>query len=152
MAGLAAMKKHVIREFFDFAGKGLLALVEAQVNHGIQFGLLKRFGEVVLRAQPHRLHDFARVVDAGEHYNFCRGLHLAQALKGFQAVDTGHEHVQQNQVGLQSLFDALQRFFAGRSSFDFVVVHFQQGSDVPEHSGFVVHQQNLGRFAHWFFP
>src|SRR5208282_6504075 len=31
---------------------------------------------------------------------------------------------------------------------NFVLVHFQQRADVAQHSRFVIHQQNVGGFAH----
>src|SRR4029077_5669786 len=72
--------------------------------------------------------------------------------EGLQAIDAGHKHVEQHHVRLEALLHALQRFFAGRGGFHFVVVHFEQGPDVPEHSRFIIDQQNVGRFTHFVFP
>ena len=146
------MKKTSSAEFFHFAAVSLFSLAEAEIDDGVEFRFLKRLGEIILRAQLHRVHDLARIVDAGQHDDLDAGLHLAQLLESLQAVDAGHEHVEQNQVGLQAFFDALQRFFAGGRGFDFVVVHFQQGLDVAQHAGFVVDQQDFGGLLHRFFP
>src|SRR5262249_57148897 len=35
---------------------------------------------------------------------------------------------------------------------DFVLVNFKKGPDVPQHSRFVVHQQNVCCLAHLLFP
>ena len=123
-----------------------------QIDDGVEFGFLKRLGQIVLRAQLHGLHDFARIVDAGEHDDLHAGLHLAQLLQRFQAVDAGHEHVEQNQIRLQAFFHPLQSFFAGGRRLDFVVVHFQQCLDVAQHAGFVVYQQDFGGLASSVFP
>src|ERR1035438_686914 len=50
---------------------------------------------------------------------------------------------------MQSFLDALHRFFAGAGGLNFVLIHFQQGTDVAQHSRFVIHQQNVGGFAHF---
>ena len=105
-----------------------------------------------MRAQLHRVHNFARVVDAGQHDDFHAGLHLAQLLQRLQAVDAGHEHVEQHQVGLQTFFHELQGFFAGGRGLDFVVVDFEQRFDVAQHAGFVIDQQDFGGWLHRFFP
>ena len=145
-------EEDVFGEFLDFAAVGLLSLAETEIDDRIQFCFLKGLGEVVERAELHRMHDLARVVDAGQHHDFDAGLDLAQLFQSLQAVDAGHEHVEQHEVGLQALFYLLQGFFAGGSGFDFVVVHFEQRFDVAEHAGFVVDQQNLGGWLHRFFP
>ena len=98
------------------------------------------------------MHNFSRVVDAGQHHDLHAGLKLAQLLERFQAVDAGHEHVEQYQIGLQAFFHALQRFLAGGCGFDFVVVHFEQRLDVTQHAGFVVDQQDFGGWLHRVFP
>jgi hypothetical protein len=51
---------------------------------------------------------------------------------------------------MQSFLDALHRFFAGAGGLNFVLIHFQQGADVTQHSRFVIHQQDVGGFAHLF--
>ncbi len=82
---------------------------------------------------------------------FTPGLHLAQLFKRLQAVNAGHQQVEQNQVGPQALLHPLQGFFAGGGGFDFVVVHFEQGPDVPKHSRFVIDQQDIGRCRSFIF-
>ena len=101
-------EENVVGEFFHFAAVSLLALAEAEIDDGVEFGFLKRLGQVILRAQLHGVHDFARVVDAGKHHDFDAGLDLAQLLERLQAVDAGHEHVEQHQIGPQTFFDELR--------------------------------------------
>ena len=48
---------------------------------------------------------------------FTSGLNLAQLLQGLQAVDAGHQQVEQHQVGLQAFLYPLHRFFAGGGGF-----------------------------------
>ena len=98
------------------------------------------------------MHDFASVVDAGQHHDFHAGLDLAEFLESLQAVDAGHEHVEQDQIGLQTFFDERESFFAGGRGLDFVVVHFEQRLDVTQHAGFVIDQQDFGGWLHRFFP
>ena len=80
------------------------------------------------------------------------GWMLAQLLQSLQAIDAGHEHVEQHQIGLQAFFHALQRFLAGGRGLHFVVVHFQQRLDVAKHARFVVDQQDFGGWLHRLFP
>ena len=83
---------------------------------------------------------------------FTPGFSLAQLLQRLQAVDAGHEQVEQHQVGPQTLSPRAAALLRRWRRFHFVVVHFEQGADVPQHSRFVIDQQNVGRFAHLFFP
>src|ERR1700678_1919687 len=43
----------------------------------------------------------------------------------------------------------LDCFFAGTGGLNFVLIHFQQRADVAQHSRFIIHQQNVGGFAHF---
>ena len=150
--GTGRDEEYVVRKFFDFAAVSLFSLAEAEVDDGVQFRFLKGLGEVVLRAQLHRVYYFASVIDAGQHDNFYAGLKLAQLLESLQAVDAGHEHVEQHEIRLQALFHAEHGFLAGGRGFDLVVVHFEQRFDVAEHAGFIVDQQDFGGLLHRFFP
>ncbi len=145
-------EEDVVGKLFDFSGKGLFSLAEAEIDDGVEFGFLKRLGEVIQSAELHGVNDLARVVDAGQHDDLKARLDLAQLLERLQAVDAGHEHVEQNQIRLQAFFHLLQRFFAGGRGFDFVVVHFEQRLDVAQHAGFVINQQDFGGWLHRFFP
>ena len=146
-------EENVVGKFFHFAAISLFPLTQAEIDDRIQFGFLKRFGEIVLRAQLHRVYDFARVGDTRQHHDLHAGLKLAQLLQSLQAVYAGHENVEQHQIGLQTLFYALQCFLARGGCFNFVVVHFQQSLDVTQHAGFIVHQQDFGGLLHrLFFP
>jgi hypothetical protein len=146
-------KENFIADFFHFARIILLIGPQTLVDHRVQFALLKRFGQVIVRAQTNCLYHLAGVAHAGEHHNFDPGMKLPQLFQGFEAVDAGHKQVEQDQVGTQTLLHSLQRFFAGAGGLDFVVVHFEQGSDVAQHSGFVVDEQNVvGRSFHLLFP
>ena len=51
--------------------------------------------------------------------------------------------------GLRSLLDVCHRLFAGSGGLDFVLIDFQQGADIPQHSRFVIDQQDVGGVAHW---
>ena len=105
--GAGRDEENVVGKLFDFAAVSLFSLAEAEIDDGVQFGFLKGLGEIILGAQLHGVHDFASVVDAGQHHNLDAGLKLAQLLESLQAVDAGHEHVEQHQIGLQALFDEL---------------------------------------------
>ncbi len=70
-------EEHVFGKLFDFSAVGLLSLAEAEINDGVEFRFLKRLGQVVEGAQLHRVHDFARVVHAGQHDDLDAGLDLA---------------------------------------------------------------------------
>ena len=130
----------------------VFALTQALVDHRIQFRFLKGFGQVVVRAEAHRLHYFLGVVDAGKHYDLHSGPLLPELLQRLQPVDSRHQHIEQHQVRLHAFVHALQSLFAGRSGFHFVVVDLQQRPDIAEHGRFVIHQKNLGGLAHRFFP
>ena len=146
-------KENFIADFFHFARIILLIGPQTLVDHGVQFALLKRLGQVIVRAQANCLYHLAGIADAGEHHNFNPGLQLPQLFQGFEAVDAGHQQVEQDQVGTQTFLHSLHRFFAGAGGLDFVVVHFEQGSDVAQHSRFVVDEQNVvGRSFHLLFP
>ena len=133
-------EEDVVGKFFDLSAVSLFALAEAEVDDGIQFGLLKGFGEIVEGAELHGVYDFAGVVDARQHDDLYAGLNLAELLKSLQPVDAGHEHVKQDEIGLQSFFDSLQRLFASGGGFNFIVIDLEQRLDVAEHAGFVVDQ------------
>ena len=141
-------EKDVVGKLFDFAAERLFALAEAEVEDGVEFGFLKRLGQIILRAELHRLHNLARIVDAGKHHDLRAGLHLAELFERLQTVDAGHQHVEQHQIRLQTLFDALQRFFAGRRRFDFVVIDFEQRLNVAQHAWFIVYQKNFCGLLH----
>src|ERR1700728_5178943 len=57
--GAGSDEENVVREFFYFAVVSLFPLAETEIDDGVQFGFLKRLGEEVLRAQLHRVYDFA---------------------------------------------------------------------------------------------
>ena len=118
----------------------LLFLPQALVNDRVQLGFLKRLGQVILRAQAHGLHHLAGIADAGKHHHLQSRLLLPQLLERLQAVDSGHQQVEQNQVGTQAFFHLLQGLFAGGCGLHFVVIHLEQGADVAQHSRFVVDQ------------
>src|ERR1700739_705778 len=145
-------EEYIVAEFLDFPGIRLLILAQALVDDSVEFGFLKRFGEVILGSEPHGLHDLARVADAGEHDDFHARPYLAELFEGLQTVDPGHQHIEQNHVGFEALLHALQGFFPGGSGLDFVVIDLEQGPDVPEHSWFIIDQQDVGRFTHFVFP
>src|SRR5579862_1340926 len=105
--GTGRDEKNVLRKFFDFATVSLFSLAQTEIDDGIQFRFLKRLGQVVLSTQLHRVHYFAGIVDAGQHHNFDAGLKLAQLLESLQAIDAGHENVEQHQIGLQTFFHTL---------------------------------------------
>ena len=123
--GAGGHEEYVVAQFFDFTRVRLLILAETLIDDGVEFCLLKGLGEVILRAQAHGLDDLAGIAHAREHDDFHARLHLAQLLECLQAVDAGHEHVEQHHVGLEALLHALQRFFAGGGGFHFVVVYFE---------------------------
>src|SRR5205085_3525753 len=125
---------------------------QALVNDGVEFGLLKRLGQIIMSAQADGLDNFAGITDAGEHDDFHAGTHFTQLFQSLQAVNARHQNVKQYQVGLKAFLHALQGFFSGGSGFDFVVIHFEQRFDVTLHAGFVIDQQDVGRVAHLVFP
>src|ERR1700674_6008910 len=54
---------------------------------------------------------------------------------------------------MKAFLDVFDGLFAGAGGLDFVLVHFEQGADVAQHSGFVVYEQDVaGRSVHLFFP
>ena len=152
IAGTGGDEEHIVTEFLDLSRISLLIFSQTLIDDGVEFRFLEGLGEVILRAQAHRLHNFASIADAGQHHDLDAGTHLAKLLECFQAIDARHQHVKQHHVGGKALFDALQSFFTGGSSFHLIVVDFKQGPDVPKHSRFIVDQQNVGRFAHFVFP
>ena len=79
---------------------------------------------------------------------FSPGLSLAKLFQSLQAVDAGHEQIEQHQVRVQAFLHVRNRFFAGGGGLHFVVVHFQQRADVAQHSRFVIDEQDVGGFAH----
>src|ERR1700688_1868018 len=142
-------KKYVVAKFFDFAGVALtLRRANALPNDRIEFGLLKRLGQIIHSPQPHGLHHLARVIHAGEHYDFQSGLQLAQLLQSLQAVNARHKQIEQYQVWVKALLDALHRLFAGARRLHFMLIHFQKRANVSQHSRFIIHQQDVGGFAH----
>src|ERR1700692_622861 len=145
-------EESVFADFLDFSTPRRLTLTQALVNYRIQFCFLKRFRQVVVRSQPHCLHDLLRIVDAGKHYDLYSGPLLPELLQRFQSINSRHQHVQQYEVRLQPFIDAQESFFAGRRSLNFVVVNLQQSPDIAKHRRFVVHQQNLGSLPHRLFP
>ena len=79
-------EEHVVAKLFDFAGIALaLGRADALSNDRIEFGFLKRLGQIIDRAEAHGLHHFARVVHAGEHHHFQSGLELAKLFQSLQA-------------------------------------------------------------------
>src|SRR4029077_9205041 len=108
--------------------------------YGIQFSLLKGFGEIVEGAKLHGVHDFAGVVDARQHDDLSTRLNLTDLFKSLQPIDAGHEHVKQDEIGLQSFFNSLQCLFASGGGFNFIVIDLEQRLNVAEHAGFVVDQ------------
>ena len=75
-------EEHVVAKFLDIAGVGLtLGRADALPNDRVEFGFLERLGQIIDRAEAHRLHDFARVIHAGEHDNFQSRLELAQLVR-----------------------------------------------------------------------
>ena len=96
-------KEHLIADFFHFARIILLIGPQTLVDDRIQFALLKRLGQVIVRAQANRLHHLAGIADAREHHDFDAGLKLPQLFQRLQAVDPGHQQVEQYQVGTQTL-------------------------------------------------
>ena len=96
-------EKYVVVKFFDFARQILLVLAQALVDDRVQFGFLKRLGQVIVRAQADGLHHFAGIADAGKHHHFQPRHQLAQLFQRLQAVDPGHQQVEQHQVGTQTL-------------------------------------------------
>ena len=84
---------------------------------------------------------------------FEAGLKLPQLFQGLKPIDSGHQQVEEHEVGAQTFLHLLHGFFPGARSLDFIVVHFEQGANVPQHSRFVVDQQNLiGCSFHLPFP
>jgi len=133
-------EEHVVTKLFHLANVVLLIDAKALIDDGVEFGLLKGLGQIIMRAQTNRLHDFAGVADAGKHHDFHSGPHLAQLLERLQAINPGHQQVQQHQVGLQALLHTLQSFFTRARSLNFVIVHFKQSADIPQHSRFIIDQ------------
>ena len=79
-------------------------------------------------------------------------LFLANLLKRLQAVNARHQHIEQNEIGLQALFDFFKSFFAGGRGFNFVVVDLKQGLDIAQHARFIIDQQDFGSLLHRIFP
>ena len=153
MTGLAATKNTSSPTSSTSPGIVLLVGPQALIDDVVQFALLKRLGQVIVRAQANGLNDFAGVADAGEHHNFDPGLEMAELIERLQAINPRHEQIEQHQVGTQAFLHPLQRLFAGAGGFHFVIVHFEQSSDVAQHSRFVVDQQNVLALAFiCFFP
>ena len=150
--GTGSDEEHIVAEFLDFSRISLLILAETLIDDRIELGFLKGLGKVILRAETHGLDDFASVAYAGEHDDFHARTHLAELLEGLQAIDSGHQDVKQNHIGFEAFFDALQGFFTRGGGLDLVIVDFEQGPDVPEHSRFIIDQQDVGRFTHFVFP
>ena len=116
-------EEHFVSKLFDLAGKILLILAQTLVNDGVQFRFLEGLGQVIVCPQTDGLHHFAGIADARKHDYFHARHELPQLLESLQSVDSGHEQVQQHQVGPQPFLHSLQRFFAGRSGFDLVLIH-----------------------------
>src|SRR5262249_43535322 len=125
---------------------------ESLVDDRVQLRLLKWLGEIVMSAEAHCLYDFAGIVDAGKHHDLEPRLHLAELLESFQAVDTGHQHIEEDQIRFQTFLHAGQSFLASRGGFPLVVIHLEQGADGPQHTRFLIDQQDVGRLAHLLFP
>jgi len=129
IAGLAAMKNTSSQKLFDFASVAFsFGRADALSNDRVEFGLLKRLGQIVDGAQAHGLHDFARVIHAREHDNLQSGLQVAELFESLQAIDAGHEQIEQHQIRLQPFANVLDGFFAGAGGLNFVLIHFQQGA------------------------
>ena len=138
--GTGRDKKHIVVKLFHLARQILLIFPQTLINDRGQLSFLERFGQIVLRSQADGLNHLAGVADAGKHYHFQSRHQLAQLLERLQAVNSRHQQVEQNEVRAQALLYLLQGFFAGGCGLHTVVIHFQQGADVAQHSGFVVNQ------------
>src|SRR5581483_2567268 len=145
-------EEHIIGQLLNFSGIILLVSAKALIDDGVQFRLLEGFGEVIVSAEPDGLHNLAGIADAGEHDDFDAWLQLTQLFQRLQSVDAGHKHIEQYEIGFQALVDPFHRLLTSRGCLHFVVIHFQQSLDVPQHSRFVIDQQNVGRIAHFVFP
>ncbi len=151
-SGAGGNEECVLADFLGFPTNRRFALTQALVDHRIQFRFLEGLGQVIMRSQPHGLHDFFRIVDAGKHHHLNSGPLLPKLLQGLESVDSGHQHIEQHKVGLHAFIHALQGLFAGRCGLHFVVVDLEQRPDIAQHGRFVIHQKNLGGVAHRFFP
>ncbi len=66
--GAGSDEEHVVAKFFDLAGVALIfGGADALPDHGVEFGFLEGLGQIVDGAEAHGLHNFSRVVHAGEH-------------------------------------------------------------------------------------
>ena len=152
--GAGGHEEHVVAKLFHFSRIAfILRGADALGDDGVEFGFLEWLGQVVGRAQAHGLHHFARVADAGKHDDFEAGLDLAKLFQSLQSVDAGHEQIEQHQIRAASPFCiCCDSFFAGSRCLDFVIVDFEQGADIAQHSRFVIDEQDVGSFTHWLIP
>src|SRR5215472_7188522 len=145
-------EEDVVAKFLDFAGIVLLIRAQALIDHRVEFRFLERLGDVIARAQADRLYHLARVADAGEHDDLHPRRHAAKLLESLQAVNAGHQQIEQDKIRLQTFLHPLQRLLTRAGGFDLVIVDLEQRADVAKHTGFIVDQQNVGRLSHLFFP
>ena len=133
-------EKYVVVKLFDFAGKVLLVLAQTLINDRIQFSLLERFGQVIVRAQADGLHHLAGIADAGEHDDF-HARHQSGATAPASAgrrfpASAGPAAPDRAAVPFPPAAGLLRRW----RRFHRVVIHFEQGADVAQHSRFVINQ------------
>ncbi len=64
-----------------------------------------------MRAKTHGHCDFAGVANAGQHHNLGCRTGFANAPERLQSIRTGHDHVEQDDIGLVTLH-FLKRLFA----------------------------------------
>ncbi len=86
----------------------LLLLPALQHGH-IELGFFKRLGQVILSAQADGFDHRAHFVRAGKHDHVQGAVNLHQLLQGFQAIQIGHQHVQNDEVRTVAVFDLLDR-------------------------------------------
>jgi hypothetical protein len=88
------------------------------------------------------LRHFAGVTHARQHDHFIRGPSFTDALQSFQPISSGHHHVKQYEVGSfpLHLLDGFQTIGSGG---DAIRVQLQNGLEVPQHTRFIVHHENV---------
>ncbi len=99
---------------------------------------------VVDCAEPYRFDDGGRGLAAGEHHHLRAGMREADGAQGFKAVEPGHQHVEQDDVGQRPFAQPGQQGVAAVERRGVVAPRPQEGLQVVGKGLVVVNDRECG--------